>query len=147
MLRLSSNITLILKIFLPTFWTTIFGLFLVVLFVAEEDHLGVFAFPAYKYGYVAFFVLFITFLYFTVIKLLRVEANHEDLYVSNYLKTYRIPIQNIAKVTETNMLLFTLVTFHLRQRGSFGKKIHFVAKKSNYTAFIRDQQAYLSSLG
>lgn len=145
-MRLSSNATLLLKVFLPTFWVTVFGLFALVILFAEEDKLGVFAFDPYKYGYFVFFGVFLVFMYFTLMCLQRVECDREHLYVTNYFKTYKYPVHIIESLLSIDFLLFKLITVKCRETTYFGRKIYFIAKKSNYDIFLEEHRDYLASL-
>lgn len=139
MIRLSSNMTLILKVFVPVFWTTIFGLFFVMLFVADEEKLGVFAFEGYRYGYIAFFVVFLLFMYCTIMQLLRVETDNSHIYITNYFKTYRYALEDIEKIDSYNLFLVRLVRLRFHQKTYFGRHVYFVAKKATYSTFAREQ--------
>lgn len=146
MYRLSSNFTIVLKLFLPTLWLAFFGLFGLALIFSDPDNLGIMGFPSYKIGYFIFFLGFATLMYFTIFQLKRVESHGTEIYVTDYFKTVKIGVGNIRKVSEINLLLFTLVTFHLKTPGTFGKKITFVAKNANYGRWLIDHASYLRTL-
>lgn len=126
MQRISSNATLFLKIFLPTFWIVFFGIFTGAVVMLETPYFG--SIPAIwmKAGLAAFLLVGSTLLFFTLIQLKRVELDGLYVYASNYFKTYRYPYHNVEKITERDMLVFHLVSVHLKTPGNFGKKFTFL---------------------
>jgi len=135
MQRLSSNLTLFFKLFLPTAWVSFFGLFTVVIFIVDATDKPLLASNAFKYGFLAFFLLFMTFIYFTIFQLKRVEHEGGFAFVTDYFKTVKFPIENIEKVSTMNLGLFKIAWFHLKEKGIFGKRIPFIAKKTTFQAF------------
>lgn len=132
--RISSNLTLMLKIFIPTLWISFFGVFTVAFLLSNVEQYAAFAY--YKVGLLVFFLVFTALFYFTVMQLKRVELGKEHVYVSNYLKTYRYPYDSVEKMTEKDMGLFTLVRIHLKAAGKFGKKMSFLLDESMLRDFL-----------
>lgn len=60
------------------------------------------------------------------LKVKRVEVDAEHLYVSDYRKEVRIPLEEIVDVTEMRWVQPHWVTVHLTRPSDFGKKIVFV---------------------
>src|SRR5690554_583171 len=123
--RISSSLTLFFRIFVPVFWVVFFGAFTIGLLVTSNlpvvlDNLY------FRIGLVLFYLTGLAFLYFTVLRLKRVEIDPDFVYVTNYLKTYRYPFHNIESIREINLFLFHVATIRFREKGSFGKKIHFL---------------------
>lgn len=135
MQRLSSNLTLFFRLFVPTGWLSFFGLFLLVIFVVDTTDKPLLASQTFRIGFVIFFIVFLTLIYFTIFQLKRVE--HQDGYVfaTDYFKTIKFPFQNIERISKMNLGLFTVVWFHLKTKGVFGKRIPFLAKRSNFKTF------------
>ena len=75
-------------------------------------------------------------MYFTIMKLKRVDFGEDGIYISNYFKTYRYQYADIASIEESNMTIFYLGTIELKAKGKFGKKIRFIISKANYEYFI-----------
>lgn len=136
MQRISSNATLFLKIFFPTFWIVFFGVFALAISRLDATHFG--SAPAFwvKLGFIAFFLAGTALLYLTLMKLKRVELDELYVYASNYFKTYRYPYHNVKKITERDMGLFHLVQIHLRTPGHFGKKITFLLDERMLRDFL-----------
>lgn len=147
MIRLSSNITLVLKFFIPILWVTFFGLLGIVITIVDPETVGLLGQPMYKTIYFVGFFVFLLFLYFTLIQLKRVEYDRDDhLYITNYFKTIKINVGNIASLNRINLGITELITLRLKQKGRFGKKIHFISKRSNFDGFLIDHSSYISSL-
>ena len=140
--RISSNLTLPLKIFLPTLWISFFGVFTVALLLSNVDQFAYFIY--WKLGMLGFFLAFTALFYFTTMKLKRVELDSNFVYASNYLKTYRYPFHNVEKMTERDMGLFTLMHVHLKVPGKFGKKIPFLLDEAMLKDFLEKNPEMLS---
>ena len=143
--RLSSNLTLFFKLFLPTGWVSFFGLFALVIFVVDTTDKPLLASPTFRIGFLAFFLIFLLLIYFTIFQLKRVEHMGGYVFVTDYFKTIKFPIQNIDRVSTLNIFLFTLVWFHLKTKGAFGKRIPFIAQKTTFKTFQVDNQSLFSS--
>lgn len=135
MQRLSSNLTLFFKLFVPTGWVSFFGLFLLVIFIVDTTDKPLLASQYFRIGFVAFFIIFLAIIYFTIFQLKRVETEGGFIFVTDYFKTIKFPMENIARISTLNLILFKVVWFHLNQKGIFGKRIPFIAKKSNFNTF------------
>ncbi|MCB0519669.1 MAG: hypothetical protein H6577_08445 [Lewinellaceae bacterium] len=125
MQRISSNATLLLKVFFPTFWIVFFGVFTVAVWMVDI-RIGGWPHGAFRIGWTLFFLLWTAIFYLTFFKLKRVELDDLYLYASNYVKTYRYPYHNIERMTERDMGLFHLMRVYLKVPGKFGKRITFL---------------------
>jgi hypothetical protein len=140
MIRISSNITLFLKIFIPTFWIVFFSLFCIAILL-DDDMMFFPSNPLIFKGIVlGFFLFFLFLLKFTLMKLKRVEIDNTYLYVSNYFKTYRFLLKDVSKVKTRDWLIFKTMHFHFQEKTSFGKKIHFILKESHLKTFLDNNE-------
>ena len=136
--RISSNSTLFLKIFLPTFWMVFFGIFTIAIcFVSEVPFYGSIPANVFKICTVAFFLAGSALLYFSLMQLMRVELDSQYLYASNYFKTYRYPYDSIEKIIERDLGLFHLTSIYLKEQGRFGKKISFLLDEEMWRDFLK----------
>jgi len=135
MQRLSSNFTLFLKIFVPVSWLSFFGLFGAVIFLLDPMDEPFLTSTFFRSIYVVGFILFGIFLYFTLFQLKRVETENGQLFVTDYFKTVRFPIENVKKITSTNLGLTKIGRMHLHNKGVFGSKIPFVIKSATFDGF------------
>ncbi len=147
MQRISSNSTLFLKIFLPTFWIVFFGIFTIAVSQLDNNYFnGASAFSV-KLFLVSFFLVGTALLYFTLMRLKRVELDDLYVYASNYFKTYRYPYHNVEKITERNMLLFHILSVHLKTPGKFGGKITFLLDEQMLRAFLEKHPETAETIG
>lgn len=136
MLRLSSNSTLFLKIFVPVFWTTILaGLTIVAWFGEAKYFPGI---PMVSFRWAILFTLVMSTLGFLLLlwPLKRVETDGEKVYISNYFRTafYRWD-QDVERVTTTRILLLKIATIELNGIGSFGRRIRFIPSRKLMESF------------
>lgn len=135
MQRLSSNLTLFFKLFIPTGWVSFFGLFLLVIFVVDTTDKPLLASQFFRIGFVTFFIIFLTLIYFTIYQLKRVETQERYIFVTDYFKTIKFPFENIDRISSMDLFLFKVVWLHLKSKGIFGRRIPFIAKKTNFKSF------------
>lgn len=136
--RISSSITLLLRLFFPVFWLVFFGAFTVaVVFFSQED-MPMFQTTGFRLGMVLFYAIGALFLFFTVLKLKRVEVDQDFVYVTNYFKNFRYPYHQIKKISVVNLFFFQLTTLHLKEKGSFGKRIYFLQSKVKFIQAVKD---------
>jgi hypothetical protein len=137
--RLSSNATLVLKIFFPVFWTTIMAGFAVVAWLVEPNKFGGLDMSSLRWG--ATFTLIVGVASFLVLTwpLKRVETDGERVYVSNYFRTafYRWD-QDIESLKEFRFLFFRIGVIELNGIGSFGRKMRFVMSRRLVEKFRED---------
>lgn len=135
--RISTSLTLFFRLFVPIFWIVFFGAFTVALVLTSQ-------LPAalnsvyFRIGVVIFYLIGLLFLYFTFLRLKRVEIDPDFVYVTDYLKTYRYPFHNIESIKEINLYLFYLCTIRFKEKGSFGKKIHFLESRIKFKNALED---------
>lgn len=138
MQRVSSNLTLFFKLFIPTVWIVFFTVFTITLFVSNEQQIPFLTSPSFKYPFLGAYLFFFMLIYLTLIQLKRVEMDKDFYYVSNYFKTYKLIYNDIDKITKTPIGRLMVVTFKLKAKGSFGKKITFLASKNLYEIFLNE---------
>lgn len=131
MIRVSSNVTLFLTIFVPTFWTVFFGAFTILMF--SQPIVG---YP-FKIGTLIFYLLGLMIFYFTLLRLKRVEMDENGIYTTNYFKHYKYPYHNVETINDSGLL--THIT--LKTPGHFGKKIWFLKSQKYYESFWQKHPA------
>ncbi|MFN7117301.1 MAG: hypothetical protein ACK4TA_10915 [Saprospiraceae bacterium] len=132
MQRISTNLTLFYKFFIPTFYLAFFGAFTILSFSLRSI-------PLFgRFIIVGLFLASAVFFYFTLLRLKRVEIDEQFIYVTNYFKHYRYSLDSIEKIVERDFLVFRTATIHLHQAGSFGKKMFFVPSGSLYNDFWKN---------
>ena len=68
----------------------------------------------------------------TVMRYKKVSVDDQVLYVSNYRKEIKIPVSDIADVTEIKWIRTRPVTIHLKTDSEFGRKIVFTPKFNRF---------------
>ncbi len=138
MVRVSSNFTIVLKLFIPTAWITFFGLMTVAFLFVDNGFLPFGGGPVVRFGFLTIFLFFLALIYFFLLPLKRVDMGKDGIYVSNYFKTYRYQFLDIESISEQDLLFRKLGTIKLKQKGKFGKKIRFLVSPVHYRDFIND---------
>lgn len=135
MLRLSSNLTLTLRIAIPCIYASFFGLFTIAVWFVDTN-MPLLSNPIFKISLLVVYLCFLLLMYLTLLRLRRVEYLDEHLYVSSYLKNVRYAISDIESLTEYNLGFALIVRITLKDKGVWGKKLYFLAKSINYRSFI-----------
>lgn len=127
--RLSSNATLFLNIFLPVFWSVFFGAFTLGVFLADEIYFGFLPYASFRWAMLFFYLTGLAIIFLTFVRLRRVEMTDDFLYVTNYFKTARYPIDAVSHLEWRRWFGLSLGIFHLHAKGIFGQRILFLGKK------------------
>jgi hypothetical protein len=135
--NISSAITLPLKIFLPTFWLTFFGMFmLVTLFSVDEEMFAGMPTLWFRIGITLFWASGLVLFYFTIFRLKRLDADQEYMFVSSYFKNIRYPINDIESISTYRFAgIIGVGTLELKGEGSFGKRMTFLPSISRMRRF------------
>ena len=144
--RVSSNLTLVLKIFLPTLWIAFFGLLTIAIFFSSGEENLLFGDWTFKLSVLGFFLVFLFFIYFTVMKLLRVEFSPQAFSASNYFQTYQYSYEDIEELKEYNLILKTLVRIKMKGETKHGRNIFFLKSKVWYNDFIAEHPEIFEDL-
>jgi hypothetical protein len=134
--HISSNTTLFLRIFAPTFWMVFFGIFALSTFFMDVAYFGEIPAFLFRIGAMAFFLLGGVVLYFTLMRLKRVEASCEHLYVSNYFKTVRYTWESVESIRQRELAGIKLFTIRLAGAGRFGSRIHFLGNEKRLLSLL-----------
>jgi hypothetical protein len=138
MRRLSSNLTIILRLFLPLIYIVFFGCIIIGSFIITVNDSPLLASPIVKYGMLITYIIFILIMRFTVMPLKRVDAEEDFITISNYIKTYRYTWDSIDKLSTINLLLFDIIYIKFKDKSRFGKKVYFLASRSLVKSFFSD---------
>lgn len=128
-INISSNWTLVLKIFFPILWGAFFGLITIAFWFSEGPSVGTMPIDSFRLLMSSFFFTGIAVLYFSFMQLKRVEVDEHFFYVTNYKDTARYPFHSVEKLEEANYFLFKIVRVYFKESGIFGKKIIFLTNQ------------------
>lgn len=136
--QLSSSWTLALRIFLPTFWIAFFGTFFLTTLFTDKNQIGQISMNGLRWGLLAFITLFLFVFWKTVLRLKRIDADKEFIYVTNYFKNIRYPHADIEKIELSKGIVFNYGTLVLKGKGRFGDRILFIASRKRVEIFIAE---------
>jgi len=126
---ISSRQTIFAKFVLPTLWIGIFGAVTLALWLGffwGSQSSGP-PLPL-KWTFLAVLLVGGTILLRTVARLKRVRIDGDSLLISNYRTEIRVPLSEIAAVSENRALNHHPVTITLRRETAFGRRITFMPK-------------------
>ena len=135
--RVSTNLTLFLRIAFPVIWISFFGAFTFLALVMRIDEVPMMQSLYFKTGLLVFFLIGLLFLRFTVMRLKRVDMATDYFLVTNYFKTYRYTFDSLQDIDELDFLFFKVVKLTLREKGAFGKHLYFLPSKRLWNDFIK----------
>lgn len=144
--RVSSNLTLVLKIFLPTLWIAFFGLLTLAIFFSSGEENLLFGDWTFKLSALGLFLVFFVFIYFTIMKLLRVEFAEDTFSASNYFQTYQYRYDDIEEIKEYNLIFKTIVGIKMKGITKHGRCIYFLKSKAWYNDFVAKHPQIFESL-
>lgn len=125
--RISSSLTLVLRILLPILWTSFFGAMAIAVLLKGEEMGGMFYEESRRYIFVACFIVCLVIIWYLATRIYRVEVDDSFVYVYNYLKHARYPYHNVGQVSPTSMVFLGLYRVKFNAPGIFGKSIYFLA--------------------
>lgn len=139
--RISSNLTLFFKFFLPIFWVVFFGALTVAVFAYNHEYYGNIPGKAMRWGTFVFYAGGVTLIIMTLWRLKRVETGEDFFYITDYFRHRKYPFIGVEKFTETNLFLIKIVHIHFKTAGTFGKRIFFIASGQSYRKFLNEHPA------
>ncbi len=139
MTRISSNLTLFYKFFIPTFWIVLVGACTIAFWQLQLPVVAGMSIQTFRIVITGIYVVGLIFLYWATMRLKRVELDHEYLYVTNYFKHLRYPLQDIEKIKEAKRMIFPIASVHLKSKGSFGKVLTYVPVRNRLQEFLEEQ--------
>ena len=132
--QLSSNWTLLFRLFIPTLWFAFFGTFLIAVLRADKSQSDI-SVNYLLYGLFFFVFAFIIIFRYTLFRLKRIDTDDTHIYVSNYFKSVRYLFRDIESITVSKGILFNYGTLNLKGKGIFGDKIIFLASAPRLEVF------------
>ncbi len=136
-MRISSNLTLFYKFFLPVFWIVFFGAVTVSIWSLPVFFKGLSPMTI-RIIATLFYLSGILFFYWATLRLHRIEMDDQYIYISNYFKNYRYPHQDVAKIVRKKRSIFPTAKIHLKNKGSLGSHISFIPASALFDDFFRN---------
>ena len=136
MQRISSQLTIILRIMLPTGWLTLILSIVILLGWTVRGKAGLMANPFIWIGLLLILGTGFAFIKFILWHLYRIDMDERYLYVSNYFKTYKYELTDIESILDSKILPGRIFCIRLKSKGSFGKNIYFLASQVLWKDYI-----------
>jgi len=144
--RVSSSLTIVLRIVLPTVWlVTVFSL-VVLLSWAVSGRAQIFSNPIVWIALLLIIGSGVAFIHFILWRLFRVDMDHRYVYISNYFHTYKYPFNDIESIKGIALLPDRVFRIELKSKGSFGKDIYFLASQKLWHDFVREHPDQLARI-
>lgn len=138
MQRVSSQLTIVMRIVLPTIWFASILSIIVLLGFAVNGKAGLFGNPYIWIGLVLILGSGIAFIKLLLLRFYRVDMDPRFVYVSNYFKTYKYPFTALESITNSTVLPGRVFCIHLKSEGTFGKNIYFLASQILWQDFQKE---------
>ena len=136
MQRVSSQLTIVLRILLPTVWLTLILSITILLIYAVRGKAGLMANPIIWIALLLILGSGFAFIKFILWRLYRIDMDNQYFYISNYFKTFKYPYSDIDVIRESSVLPGRVFCIRLKSKGSFGKNIYFLASQVLWQDFI-----------
>ena len=130
--------TIFLRIALPTIWLTTILSIVILLSWAVRGKAGLFGNPFIWIGLLLILGTGFAFIRLVLWKFYRVDMDSRHIYVSNYFKTYKYPFSEIESISDSKTLPGRVYLITLKAKGSFGKKIYFLAAQVLWQDFQKE---------
>jgi hypothetical protein len=113
-----------------------FGSFIVAAYVTNPIEAPQIANDKFKLQSIIFVVSGILFFVFTFFRLKRIDADDENIFISNYFKTYKYSADSIDEIIIFNHLILKAAHLRFKGKSTFGKKIIFIPFMLNLQKFV-----------
>lgn len=134
--RVSSSLTIVLRIVIPTVWLVTVISLVVLLSWAVIGRAQIFSNPIIWLALLLIIGSGVAFIYFILWRLYRVDMDHKYVYVSNYFRTYKYSLKDIESIVGISLFPDRIFRIRLKSKGSFGKNIYFLASQKLWQDFI-----------
>jgi len=138
MQRVSSQLTIVMRIVLPTVWLTTILSIIILLGWAIRGKAGLFGNPYIWIGLLLIIGSGLAFIRLLLWRFYRVDMDARHVYVSNYFKTYKYPFSEVNFISDSKALPGRVFCINLKSRGSFGTKIYFLASQVLWLDFLKE---------
>lgn len=138
MQRVSSQLTIFLRIALPTIWLTSIVSIIILLGLAVRGKAGLFGNPFIWIGLLVILGSGFLFIRLVLWRFYRVDMDHRYVYISSYFKTYKYLYSDIEFIRDSKILPGRIFCIVLKSKGSFGKNIHFLASQVLWLDFLKE---------
>ncbi len=135
MIRISSSFTLVLSIFIPVFWFVFFGSLCLFFVLQDPEDLPLSNPRPIKLGFIAFYLFFGFCISYFLFQLRRVELDDSHIYITNYFKTIKLPLDQVDTFSTIHLIGMYRVKVRLAYKSSLGKNIRFICDQPRFDYF------------
>ena len=136
--QLSSSLTLLWVVAVPTMWGAFFGIFAIAVFFSERDYYGFVSSGMLKVLIPLVLIGGLIMWFFTIMRFKRIDLDEDFVYATNYIKTYRYPWHNVQEITTKKGLFFNKGFIGLKQGGKFGVQLPFLLSNRRWREFVAE---------
>jgi len=136
--QLSSSLTLMWAVAVPTMWFAFFGIFALAIFVSSRSYYGFVSATILKIIIPLILLAGLLLMFITVMKFRRIDIDADFLYATNYIKTYRYPWHNVKSIKTKKGLFFNKGIISLKEGGKFGANMTFLLSNRRWREFINE---------
>ncbi len=144
--RVSSQLTILLRIALPTIWLTIILSLTGLLGWTVRGKAQVFSNPIVWLGLLLILGSGFAFIHFILWRFYRVDMDDRYVYVSNYFKTFKYPFTDVESIRNSSLLPGRVIVIKFKSKGSFGKEIRFLASQKLWKDFVLEHPDQLRDI-
>lgn len=134
--RVSSQLTLFLRIAVPTIWLSAVLSLLVLLGLSVKGTAGLMANPLLWTGLLVILATGLVIMKLVFWRYYRVDMDDRHLYITNYFRTYRYPLSEIESISNSTILPGRSFSIRLRSKGYFGQRIRFLASQGLWADYL-----------
>ena len=136
MQRVSSQLTIFLRVALPTVWFTLILSITILLGWTIRGKAGLLSNPIIWISLLIVLGTGFIFIWFILWRFYRIDLDDDYLYISNYLRTFKYPISDLESIHESSILPGRIFRIRLKNRGTFGQNIYFLASQVLWKDYI-----------
>ena len=136
--QLSSSLTLMWAVAVPTMWSAFFGIFTLAIFFSSRTYYGFVSATVLKIIIPLILIVGLLLMYLTIMRFKRIDIDADFLYATNYIKTYRYPWHNVKNIKTKKGLFFNKGTISLKEGGQFGSEFTFLLSNRRWREFINE---------
>ncbi|MGB4848417.1 MAG: hypothetical protein WBP41_10895 [Saprospiraceae bacterium] len=144
--RVSSSLTIILRIVLPTVWLVTVLSLVILLSVAVSGRAEIFSNPIIWGSLLFILASGFAFIYFLLWRFYRIDMDNKSVYISNYFKTFKYSFTDVKSISGISTFPDRIFHMELKSKGSFGKHIYFLASQKLWQDFVEKHPQQLREI-
>ena len=135
MIRISSGLTLMLRIFLPVFYTVFMLTWIIATIRAGDEVSPLFASKIYQVAMITFLFIGLFIIRLTLWRLKRMDIAKDFIYITDYFKTFRYSFNSIASIEPFSIAWLKFLRITLKEKGSLGKVFIVLIEKKMWDSY------------